>query len=183
MLIRIMACKEREEQVNNILESLWAPAEVIWDEKHSANDTLCRMVDTDEPLIAMEDDIELCDWFLEKVMAEIEKRPESFIQFYSFWPVEGREYKDDEYDWGFAITQAYYIPAWIGKKMAEYLRKDFLSNIENDWRYDLWMYRFLKINNIKMHLYKPSLCQHLCLKSLINDRTHIKHTSKTYSKE
>lgn len=182
MLIRIMACKEREDNVNKMLSDLWAPAEVIRDEKHDANDTLCRMIDTNEPLIAMEDDIILCNGFLDKVLAEIEKRPDEFIMFYSFWTVEKRHFEDSNYNWWFAITQAYYIPAWIGKDMAEFLRKDLFSNLKDEWRYDLWMYKFLVQKWIKMHLVKPSLCQHLWGTSLINNKTHIKHRSITYRK-
>ena len=32
MLIRIMACKEREDCVNKMISDIWASVEVIWDE-------------------------------------------------------------------------------------------------------------------------------------------------------
>ena len=66
MLVRIMWCKEREENINKMLEGLPENTEVIWDQKKDVVDTLTRTFDTDEDLVVFEDDVELCDWFWEK---------------------------------------------------------------------------------------------------------------------
>jgi hypothetical protein len=83
MLIRIMACKEREDNINKMLSSLPPETECIWDTDHNPCHTLQRVVDSDESMLVMEDDIELCKNFYEKAKAEIDQRPDSFIMFYS----------------------------------------------------------------------------------------------------
>jgi hypothetical protein len=77
-----MGCKEREENINKMLESLPENTEVIWDQKKDVVDTLTRTFDTDEDLVVFEDDVELCNNFWEKATAEIEKHPDCFIMFY-----------------------------------------------------------------------------------------------------
>ena len=183
MLIRIMWCKEREENINKMLESLPKETEVIWDEKKDVIDTLCRALDTDEDVIIMEDDLELCDWFYEKAMAEIEKHPDCFIMFYSANTEEAMKFEDERYNAPRVWTQAYYIP-WgrgITKTMIETIKND-------DWytprgRYSNPMTFGLKKEKVKMHLVKPSLCQHLWFGwSLIPWHQHCNHKSLTYKK-
>jgi hypothetical protein len=65
-----------------MLKELPDYTEVIWDQKKDVVDTLTRTFDTDEDMIVMEDDLELCTGFFEKAMAEIEKHPDCFIMFY-----------------------------------------------------------------------------------------------------
>jgi hypothetical protein len=66
-----------------MLSSLPTETEVIWDTDHNPCHTLQRVVDSDESMLVMEDDIELCKDFYEKAKSEIEQRPDSFIMFYS----------------------------------------------------------------------------------------------------
>lgn len=164
-----------------MLSELWKWVEVFWDEKHDANDTLCRAIDTDEPILMLEDDIELCKWFLKKAKAEIKKRPDCYIMFYSLF-TEDRVPKE-EFTWWYVTTQAYYIPAWIGKRLSDYLRHDQMSNVPDAWRYDIGINTWLRFEWTKKYITHPSLVQHLAGKSLINDITHPKHTSPTYKYE
>lgn len=173
-----MACKQREDNVNKMLSQLWEWVEVFWDEKHDATDTLCRALDTDEPLLMLEDDIELCEGFLEKAKAEIEKRPETFIMFYSLWDEE--HIPAEEFTWSVTLTQAYYVPANIGKRLSDYLRHDQRSNMKDSRRYDIGINTWLRFEWTKKFVTNPSLVQHLAWTSLINDITHPKHKSPTY---
>ena len=52
-----MACKEREDNVEKMLSSLPKETEVVWDIDHNPCHTLCRVVDSDESMLVMEDDI------------------------------------------------------------------------------------------------------------------------------
>lgn len=160
------------------MSQLWNEAEVFWDEKHDANDTLCRALDTDESILMLEDDIELCKDFLKKAKAEIEKRPNTFIMFYSINDAD--HIPAEEFTWGLTLTQAYYVPAGIWKRLADFLRHDQMSNMPNNWRYDAGINTWLRFEWIKKYVTNPSLVQHLAWTSLINDVTHPKHKSPTY---
>lgn len=172
-----MACKERKDNVEKMLADLGHPAEVIRDEKHSAIDTICRALDTDEPLIMMEDDIELCDNFYERAMDIIKDHEDEYVMFYAFGSFE------HEHSWyncnQTTTTQAYYVPGWWWKKMVEFLKQHPQANRPNDWRYEIWLGRFLAKNWIKKFIVSPCLVQHLCLDSMISPK-HSKHFSRTF---
>ena len=183
MLVRIMWCKEREENINKLIPQLWDNVEVIWDQKKDVVDTLCRTFDTDEPMIVLEDDVELCDNFLEKALANIEMHPDCFIMFYWANADDFITYPDEGYNGPRVWTQAYYIPwgRWIAKWMAEYVVKD--EKYTPQGRYSNPMAHYLKDAWVKRHLVKPSLCQHLWFwGSLLPWHQHCNHSSRTYKK-
>lgn len=185
MLIRIMACKEREDNVNKIISSLWKEAEPIWDTDHNPCHTLCRVLDSDESMLVMEDDIELCKNFYDKAMKEINKRPNSFIMFYSMWYWDMMEAINREkwlpYDRKFVFTQAYYVPEWIWKKMVKFLEKDRYANHK---RRSIWINRFLVQEWIDRYLVYPSLVQHISTDSLLeNIKSCVTHKSPSYKYE
>lgn len=185
MLIRIMACKEREDNVNKMLESLWEWAEPIWDEDHNACHTLRRVLDSNEPMLVMEDDIELCKNFLEKAKKEIDEHPNSFVMFYSCktWEVEEAKNKENgiPYNRPFVYTQAYYVPAGIGKNLSEFLKDNKKAN---NHRYSVWINQFLEQEGIDRYLVQPSLVQHIGTESILDaGRWFPMHQSKTYKYE
>ena len=177
-----MGCKKREENINKMLDGLPENTEVIWDEKKDVTDTLCRALDTEEPLLMLEDDLELCTGFFEKAMAEIDKHKDCFIMFYSANAEEAKDFPDEGYDAPRVWTQAYYIPEWVAKKLIPHIKND-------EWytprgRYSNPMTFWLKKENVKMHLVKPSLCQHLWFGcSLIPWHQNCNHKSLTYKKD
>lgn len=185
MLIRIMWCKEREDNINKMLSSLGQPAEVIWDEDHNACHTLCRVLDSDEDMLVMEDDIELCKDFYEKAMKEIQEHPDCFCMFYCTgqWEKEAphdREIKKP-YNRPYVYTQAYYVPKWIGKKLVEHLREDYHANHR---RWSIWINKFLRENNIPRYLAYPSMVQHISTSSILEPEAIFPiHHSKSYKYE
>lgn len=187
MIIRIMACKEREDNINKMLSSLPKETEVIWDTDRNPCHTLQRVVDSDESMLVMEDDIELCKNFYEKAMAEIEQRPDSFIMFYSCkkWEIEEAENKKNgiPYSRPYVYTQAYYIPAWIWKNLSKYLENNYWAN---NHRWSIGINGFLTKNKIERYLVQPSLVQHIGKESLNEpDKPfeRLKHQSQTYKYE
>ena len=186
MLKRIMACKEREDNVNKMLSSLGEGVEVIWDEDHNACHTLCRALNTDESVLFMEDDIELCKGFLEKAMKEIEEHPNDFVMFYACknWEIEEAENKKKwiAYNRMFVFTQAFYMPAGVWKWLAEFLKDDFHAN---HCRYSIWINKYLMKNWIRRYLVLPALVQHIGNTSLLepDKKTYKMHQSKTYKYE
>ena len=180
MLIRIIWCKEREENINKIIDEIWCKVEVIWDKEKNVIETLCRALDTDKDVIILEDDVELCNNFLEKAKAEIKKHKGCFIMFYNANAAEIIEYDDENYIWSRVWTQAYYIPKWVAKGMAEYVKND--TEYSPLGRYSNPMYQYLEKCWIKMHLVKPSLVQHLWFWSLIPWHEHCNHYSRKFKK-
>lgn len=185
MLIRIMALKEREDNIKKMLSSLPKEAEPIWDTDHNACHTLCRVLDSDEPMLVMEDDIELCKNFFEKAMKEIEAHPNSFVMFYSCkkWEEEEAENKKNwkPYNRKFVFTQAFYVPAGIGKKLSEFLKT---NKNANNHRYSIWINEYLVQEWIDRYLVQPSLVQHIGFESILDaGMWYPMHQSKTYRYE
>ena len=184
MLVRIMACKEREDNINKMWSSLPENAEPIWDTDHNACHTLCRVLDSDEPMLVMEDDIELCKNFMDKAMKEIEGHPNSFVMFYSCKNGEKEEAWNKKnwkpYNRPFVYTQAYYVPAWIGKKLSKFLET---NDRANNHRWSVGINQFLEQEWIDRYLVQPSLVQHISTESLLDPWMFTIHTSKTYKYE
>lgn len=181
MLIRIMACKEREDNINKMLSSLPSKTECIWDMDHNPCHTLQRVVDSNEAMLVMEDDIELCKNFYEKAIVEIRKRPKSFIMFYSAWAGDICEAHNKErwkpYNRPFVFTQAYYIPEWIGKKLKTFLE---INRYANSHRWSVGINQFLVQEWIERYLVRPSLVQHIGTDSINEPNKFPMHQSPTY---
>jgi len=182
-----MACKEREDNINKMLSSLPPETECIWDTDHNPCHTLCRVVDSDESMLVMEDDIELCKDFYEKAKAEIEQRPDSFIMFYlssrSEWPEIRNKENGRPYNRPFVSTQAYYIPAGIGKRLSKFLETNEKAN---NHRWSRWINEFLMKERIERYWTYPSLVQHIAKESLNEPDMPfniIMHQSGTYRYE
>lgn len=182
-----MACKEREENINKMLSSLPKETEIIWDTDHNPCHTLCRVLDSDEPMLVMEDDIELCKNFYEKATKEINDRPNSFIMFYSCKGWEEaeaiRKSRWLPFNRPYVYTQAYYMPAGIGKELSKFLETNKRAN---NHRWSDGINEYLVQEWIDRYLVQPSLVQHINLKSINepNKPTEIiMHQSKTYKYE
>ena len=182
MQIRIFACKEREDNVKKMLSSLPKETEVIWDEDHNALHTLQRALRHHDSLLIMEDDIELCKNFFQKAKAEIDQRPESFIMFYSCKEGEVIEAENKKngipYNRPFVYTQAFYVPPYIGPKLARFLETNHSANHH---RYSIGINQFLRQENIDRYLVQPSLVQHIWFESILDaGKWFPMHQSKTY---
>lgn len=181
MLIRIIACKEREDNINKMLSSLPKETTPIWDIDHNSCHTLCRTLDSDEPMLVMEDDIELCQDFFEKATKEIETHKNSFVMFYSCrsWEIKEAENKEKglPYSRPFVYTQAFYMPAWIGKKLSKFLETNKHAQCH---RYSIWINEFLVQEWIDRYLVQPSLVQHIGFKSIWDKDKFTMHQSKFY---
>ena len=187
MLIRIMWCKEREENINKMLSDLPENTEVIWDTDHDPCHTLQRVVDSDESMLIMEDDIELCKDFFNKAKAEIEERPNSFIMFYAGWWSERLEVRNKwdglPYSRPWVFTQAYYMPAWLWKELKEFLETNDRAHRHRRSR---WINEFLEMKWVEKYLVVPSLVQHIWTESLnepLVPQRYIFHQSETYKYE
>lgn len=167
-----------------MLESLWDGVEIIRDKKHDACETLRRVLNTNESVLVMEDDLELCKDFLEKAKKEINQRPDSFIMFYSCkgWELAEavRKERGLPFNRPYVYTQAYYVPAWIGKRLAEFLKTNEKANNK---RYSVGINEFLVNEWVDRYLVQPSLVQHISTDSVLEPWMWEIHHSVTYKYE
>lgn len=157
--------------------------EIAKDRIHDAMDTFKLSLEMagDDPCVHLEDDIILCDDFVRKIEAEIAKRPNDVIQFFSMRKDDltvGSRYINGSL---FCMNQCYYIPPGMGTKLLAYMdvwdRYDTEPNA-----YDYLMADFFKLNKIKYWNVCPNLVDHKVAKSRINPKRSSKRQSFTFRK-
>ena len=154
---------------------------VCRDVKHDAMDTfrMSLAMIGDAPAVNLEDDIILCDNFREKILTEINQRPNEVIQFFSMR-------KDDltigsRYIRGgdFCMNQCFYLPPKMSADLLKYM--DIWQGYEqNPTAYDYLMADYFKEHKIKYWNVCPNLVDHKIQKSRINPRRSTKRQSFTF---
>lgn len=137
---------------------------------------------TANPCVHIEDDIELCDNFLEKVTSAVKRYPNDIINFFSM--------RKEDYSIGkphympgsrFMMNQCFYIPAGLGIQIALYY-EEWERKTEHPTGYDILMADFMKKNKMRYLQWFPHLVNHQECKSLINPRRSSKRTDKNFKK-
>lgn len=156
---------------------------VITDYNHDAmGNFLNAMRYTDGPAVQLEDDIELCDGFLEKIHEAVSKYPDNIINFFSL--------RKEDYERGepfmvagskFMMNQCVYNPAGVGKAIADYYDR-WERKIQHPTGYDIMMADWMKENKMRYIQWFPHLVNHLECKSLINPKRSSKRTDKLFTK-
>lgn len=136
----------------------------------------------DEATVQMDDDIILCDNFYEKILNEINKRPNDVIQFFSMR-------KDDltigsRYISGarFMMNQCVYLPAGLAKKIYDFSKEYEKNPHDTMVPIDLVMATYFKQKKIKYWNCVPNLVDHIEGKSAIDKRRSSKRQSLTFKK-
>ena len=157
---------------------------VITDYKHDAMGTfLTALSFSDNPLVLLEDDIELCDGFYEKIQEAIATYPEHIINFFSLREKDyelGKPYL--ERGGAFMMNQCNYIPAGYGKQIVEFYQT-WQRKEEHPTGYDILMADWMKSKKMKYVQWVPHLVNHLECKSLINPKRSSKRTDKLFNKQ
>ena len=158
--------------------------ELCIDKTHNAFDTFNASLEMagNDPCVHLEDDIILCDHFVDRVIHEISKRPRDVIQFFSMR-------KDDltigsRYIPGskFMMNQCYYIPPMMGPIMLDYsLHWEGLE--DEPTGYDLMMADFFRLHKVKYWNVCPNLVDHKVCKSRINPKRSSKRQSLTFERK
>ena len=135
-----------------------------------------------DPCVFLEDDIILCSNFIEKIEAEISKRPNEVIQFFSLRPKDltlGSRYESGS---NFLMHQCYYLPSGMARQLYEY-SYEFYDECE-DGQYigptDRVSQKYFKKIKLKYWLHVPSLVDHRVAKSQIDKRRSSKRQSLTF---
>ena len=106
-----------------------------------------------------------------------------YLSSRSEWPEIRNKENGVPYSRPFVSTQAYYIPAGIGKRLSKFLE----TNEEaNNHRWSRWINEFLRQEKIERYWTYPSIVQHIAKDSLNEPDKPFKiimHQSGTYRYE
>lgn len=138
---------------------------------------------TEGPLVMLEDDIELCDNFVEKIKEAIMQYPNHIINFFSLRKKDYELKKPyEELGSKFMMNQCNYIPSGYGNQIAEFY-KTWTRKMEHPTGYDILMADWMKSNKLKYIQWFPHLVNHIECKSLINPKRSSKRTDKLFDKK
>ncbi len=157
--------------------------ELCVDKTHNAMDTFRASLEMagNDGCIHMEDDIILCDHFVDRVVSEVMKRPHDVIQFFSMRKEDltiGSRYIPGS---RFMMNQCYYIPPLMGYALLDYAEA-WEGYDENPTGYDILMADFFKLHKIKYWNVVPNLVDHKIAKSRINPKRSSKRQSLTFQR-
>lgn len=137
---------------------------------------------TDKPFVHLEDDIELCDNFVEKITEAIKLYPNQIINFFSLRKKDYELRKPyEELGSKFMMNQCNYFPSGFGKEIFEFY-KTWDRKEEHPTGYDILMADWMKSKKLKYIQWFPHLVNHLECKSLINSKRSSKRIDKFFKK-
>lgn len=144
---------------------------VVDDGYRNARQTFLRSLAlTDEPCVRIEDDIELCDNFTERIESIIQEKPNDVINFFINYPEERFRFKSGLIEVPgrkFMFNQCTYYPQGIASQILKYSEED------DTFDYDVLMAHFFDKNNINFYQYLPNIVNHKCCLSLIDKKRPI----------
>ncbi len=125
---------------------------------------------TEAPCVHLEDDIELCEGFVEKVTEAVNEYPDRIINFFSL--------RSEDYRIGkpflvpgarYIANLCFYVPAGMGVQIAEYYGK-WKRKEEHPTGCDFLIADWMKERKMRYVQWFPHLVNHKRGKSLINPR-------------
>lgn len=156
---------------------------IVWDRTRNAYETFlaCLLMAGREPTIHLEDDVDLCPRWRERIEEAIAARPEDLIQFFSIRPSDVG--KPSHYRPGrdFMNNQCWYAPARMAEPLAEAVAASKYRGMPKA-PYDSALHDFLGDRRERYWQHLPSLVQHLPWKSRINPRRPAHRQSLTYGR-
>lgn len=144
---------------------------------------LNSMLMTDGPSVHIEDDIELCDDFVEKIKDAVSQYPDTIINFFSLRRKD-YELKKPYFERGgsFMMNQCFYVPAGFGKQIVDFYKK-WERKSEHPTGYDILMADWMKSKRMKYIQWFPHLVNHKVCKSLINPKRSSKRIDEFFMKK
>lgn len=107
---------DRLARANEIAKETYG--EVIWDVTRSGFETLQRVLERagDEPVLIIEDDVELCEDFIYRVEEVIESHSDEVVHFFSVHDIPAGRYPGRTFEY----TQCFYLPAGDAASLLEF---------------------------------------------------------------
>ncbi len=137
------------------------------------------MMSQDDDCLNLEDDIVLCDGFLEDAKKEIAKHPSKVITFFTLKNVgETKEMPGST----FCMNQCVYMPKWFNQALLKYAAT-WLSSKKgraNPTAYDYMMGDLMQSLKETYVIHMPCLVQHMEMRSRINPRRSSKRQTKNF---
>ena len=137
---------------------------------------------SDKPCVHLEDDIDICDDFVDKIKQAISCHPNRVINFFSLRK-KGYELKRPYEETGskYLMNQCFYLPCGYGQQIAEFY-KGWERKKEHPTGLDLLIADFLKSRKERYIQWFPHLVNHKQCRSLINPRRSSKRNDKNQIK-
>ena len=140
--------------------------------------------------IFMDDDIRLCDSFIEKAKGEIAKDPGAIITFFSMKKADLEKGTRLMPPNTFIGMCCFYLPPGYAKQLSKY-GKNWYHNYANDIKagwiqlhkfcpLEIMMQDWMKSKRMSYKIVVPNLVQHLGIKSAINPKRNPGRYSPTY---
>ena len=134
----------------------------------------------DSPCVHMEDDVVLCNNFKQRIIAEIEKRPNEVIQFFSMRKADltqGSRYISGSL---FCCALCFYLPKGMSAELLSFMDEwTRFGEHPNGLDYPLTSC-FLGSKKVKYWNVCPNLVDHKQVKSRINPKRSTKRVSLTF---
>lgn len=133
----------------------------------------------DDDCLNMEDDIILCDGFLEEANKVIEKYPKRLITFFTLKNVEETKEMNGR---TFCMNQCVYMPKWFNQALLSYgdLWMSTKRGRDNPTGYDYMMADMMSKLGEKYIISVPCLVQHMEMKSRISTKRSSKRQTKHF---
>lgn len=157
---------------------------VVKDKKHNAYDTFQMALNQGlgGGAVHLEDDIILCNNFINRILEIINQHPSDVIQFFSMRKDDltvGTRYINGS---KFLMGQCFYIPEYLSLSLYAY-SYNWERIKEHPTGLDTMISDFLKLNKINYLNIVPNLVDHQCVKSRIDPRRSTKRQSLTFNKD
>lgn len=137
------------------------------------------MVAGQEALVRLEDDIELCTDFREKITEAINMYPYSFISFFTLKNIYETTMMNGK---SFCMSQCTYYPPHMAANVVKYQDRNLWARRNSDpTAFDYMVADYMSELKQKYILWAPSLVQHKKVKSAINPRRSSHRQAKNFA--
>ena len=178
--MKVIIQKVEARNIDNILEQI---PDAIVHTDYTGNATLgfidSLKLGTGSDILKLEDDIELCDDFVNKVQKTISEYPNRVISFFTLKKINKTKELSGR---TFCSSCAMFIPDRFAKGIIEFHKKGWNKIDIHPTGYDLMFGDYLTSINEKYILTNPSLVQHKQIVSVINSRRSKYRQAKNFIK-
>lgn len=181
--VLIMAVPWEQSRVKRAVElSRETGGQIVWDKDRVAFHTWRDVLRTagDDPVIILEDDIELTENWSTKVEDVISDHPDDVIQFFSMRGDDVKIGSRREPGRTFLMNQCYYLPAGVARQLLDYTDDWEQRRPDEPTGYDIAMAEWMQRTKRTYWLHVPSLVQHKPWRSEIHPRRPRNRQSGTF---